>query len=466
MRLPVLMRLTFATRIGLIVFASVALVWLGAIALFVLSSAGDASRTGPLPRQIVAVVGLLERTRPEDRQSVLEATSSTLVAMRLEAGDQVDPPATHPRLKHSEQRLDHDLAALGGRRLSVAQPAGARRFLARFTSDALEWRIALKTAQTLVIDSRGAPLVTLFGLPVGFGAGLFGVVVALLALLIMHRETRPLARLAAEVDRIDLSTRAVPLTNPRRSAPEIRAMVEAFNRLQTRLALLLKARMAMLGGMSHDVRTFATRLRLRIDAIPETAQRERAIADIDDMIRLLDDALLTTRAGAGEFAHELVELDDVVRTEVADRLASGAKIGWRRSATGGAPAGIAPSTEPLPGPSMTVLGDRLALRRISANLIDNALKYGDRVEVGLMRDGGLIELTFDDDGPGIPADQRELMFEPFARLESSRNRGTGGAGLGLAIVRTLAEAHGGTAHVCGSPLGGARLVVRLPAFGH
>src|SRR6202012_3718983 len=112
-----------------------------------------------------------------------------------------------------------------------------------------------------------------------------------------QHETKPLERLAEAVDRVDLSGTDVSVPEARRGAPEIRAVVGAFNRLQGRLGNMLRSRMALVGGISHDVRTFATRLRLRIEAIPDPAERQRATKDIDDMIFLLDDALLSSRAG-------------------------------------------------------------------------------------------------------------------------------------------------------------------------
>ena len=114
--------------------------------------------------------------------------------------------------------------------------------------------------------------------------------------------------------------------------------------------------------------------------------------------------------------------------------------------------------------SATVLGDRLALRRIVANLVDNALKYGHIAHVAVEADAQAIVLTVDDEGSGIPPELREILLEPFVRLETSRNRQTGGAGLGLAVVCSLVEGHGGTVAIGDAPTGGARFSVRLPVF--
>jgi len=118
----------------------------------------------------------------------------------------------------------------------------------------------------------------------------------------------------------------------------------------------------------------------------------------------------------------------------------------------------------------TVLGDRLALRRVIANLVDNALLYGRASHLSIEADSEFVILNVDDEGPGIPPDQREAILEPFVRLEDSRNRRTGGAGLGLAVARSLVEAHNGTITITDAPgsnksaPGGARLTVRLPLF--
>ena len=211
----------------------------------------------------------------------------------------------------------------------------------------------------------------------------------------------------------------------------------------------MRSRMVMLGGISHDVRTYATRLRLRAEKINDATERDRAIADINDMIVLLDDALLASRAGAGELAEEMVEIDDIIAAEAADRRNGGARIDYRRG-----------QWEQVP----IVLGDRLALRRVVANLADNAIKYGGAAHLRSVIVGNAIELTVDDEGSGIPPEQRQAMLEPFSRLETSRNRGTGGAGLGLAIARGLVEAHGGSLSIGQAASGGARIAVRLPLF--
>lgn len=444
-----MLRLSLAARITMIVVIALTAGWIATIALYYRSNEWEGEGSRPSPSQIAALVELIERTPREQQPLALAAVTSSILHARLEVG------ATPVGAALGDEAVRQTYAEkLGDRTFSIAAPpisTSQRRFPRLFATvtGALEFRIALKTGETLFIETKSPLAVTRLGLPVGFGAGLFGTLIALVALIIMHRETRPLARLSAAVDRMNLAGTPVLLPQARSSAPEIQALIAAFNRLQTRLSQLLRARLAMLGGISHDVRTFATRLRLRVDQIPEGAERDRAIGDISDMIRLLDDALLASRAGVGELLEELVEFDQIVRAEVEDRQATGAAIDLRlRQGTVAA----------------TVLGDRLALRRIVSNLADNALKYGHVAHLAIETDAQTIVLTVDDEGSGIPPDLREILLEPFVRMETSRNRRTGGAGLGLAVVRNLVEGHGGTIAISDAPTGGARFTLRLPVF--
>ena len=447
-----ILRMTFAARIGLIVVVGLGMAWISTIALYYIARAHTAeSNTLPVPGHIAALVELIERTPSEERKLVLRVASSETFAARIDAG--ANTGTTAPRIlpRLNQRAIESSLQALGGRPVSVnfGDTGERRRLFSRLVPPTVDVRVGLRTGDTLVIEVGNALLLGPLGLPVGFGAGIFGTLIALLALLVMHRETKPLARLAEAVDRVDLSLDPVALPEARRSAPEIRSLIDAFNRLQSRLGELLRSRMAMLGGISHDVRTYATRLRLRAEKISDEAERDRAIADINDMILLLDDALLASRAGAGELAEEMVEIDDIIRAEVTDRRSGGARIDYQ----GG-------HWEQVP----IVLGDRLALRRVVANLADNAIKYGGSAHLRSMIVGKDFLLTVDDEGAGIPPEHRQAMLEPFSRLETSRSRGTGGAGLGLAIARGLTEAHGGALSIQQAPSGGARISVRLRLF--
>jgi signal transduction histidine kinase len=411
------MRLPSAVRVGLIIVLSVTIVWIGTVAIFYLSTSGAARNNRPLPGQVAALVSLLEQASPAERPLVLRAVSSQSLTARLEPGDHVGVTPRRQRVPRITARaVDQYLSALGGRPNSVIirHEPGSRGGLGfTFVTPAdLELRVLLATHETLVVDALSYPVANLFGVPVGFVAGLTGAVLGLIALFALQREM-------------------------------------ALNRLQQRLSHLVRGRIAMIGGISHDVRTFLTRLRLRVDKLPDEQERDRAVADIADMIRLLDDALLASRAGSGELNEELIDFAQIVSAEVDDRRAVAKPVGLIQN---------------VPALNSTVLGDRLALRRVIANLVDNALIYGKAAHLSIQADAEYVTLHVDDEGPGIPTDQREQILEPFVRLEDSRNRRTGGAGLGLAVARSLVEAHEGKLAIATAPSGGARLIVQLPLF--
>ncbi|MEL6766763.1 MAG: ATP-binding protein [Pseudomonadota bacterium] len=439
---------SLSARVGLILLVAVFAVMITLIAASYLATGAGRTAELPSPARLEALAELIEGAPASERPVILEAVTTPRVTLRIEprALETASLPALLPM---DEAVLAEYRAILERRPMTVTPLERDRPLLGLMASalNAIEFRLGLDTGETLVVATESPFVVAPFGLPVGFGAGVFGILIALIALIMLHREFRPLTRLAAAVEQVDPAGDAVALPQIRARSPELRALVAAFERLQGRLSTLIHARMALVGGIQHDVRTFATRLRLRVDKIADADDRERAVADITDMIALLDDALLASRAGASELEEELVDLASLVATEVADRVAAGAPV----------------QLSPVSGEA-TVLGDRLALRRIVANLLDNALRYGKRAHLALAFQEKAVVLTVDDEGPGIPEAERGHLLEPFTRTEASRARRTGGAGLGLAVVRSLAEAHGGTIAIDDAPTGGARLALRLPLF--
>ena len=171
--------------------------------------------------------------------------------------------------------------------------------------------------------------------------------------------------------------------------------------------------------------------------------------DLDDMRRLLDDSLLAIETGKPDHHEELIAIADLLEREVSDRRLAGASV-----------------TLAFEGRARTakLLGDPVSLRRLFANLTDNAIAYGGEATIVAATHGERIVVTIDDRGGGIDKTLREAVFEPFVRLEESRNRNTGGAGLGLAIARKVAEAQGGNLTLADAPSGGTRAIVELPLF--
>ncbi len=229
-----------------------------------------------------------------------------------------------------------------------------------------------------------------------------------------------------------------------RGPEDVRGAIRAFNEMQTRLQRLIEDRTQMLAAVSHDLRTPITRLRLRAEGVAKN-QRIKFLADLDEMERMVSDLLVFAKEDARSESTLRVDLMAILHTlcdELADR-------GYQVSCEDGG--------------RVPYLVRPVSIRRCLGNLIDNALKYGERAEVSLHRGENEIMIQIDDAGPGIPEVLREEVFRPFYRLEGSRNKETGGSGLGLTIARTIARAHGGDVLLGEAPAGGLRVRVVLPA---
>ncbi len=277
------------------------------------------------------------------------------------------------------------------------------------------------------------------------GIFLLGAALTLAAALVMARQlSRGLAKLADKAREVGQGRDPdrLPETGPR----EIRELTQAFNRMAEEVRSLLENRTVLLSGISHDLRTPITRLKLALSMLEEAdpVLVSRMEGDLDEMNRLITDMLSFARAlrqdGVTEF--------DLV--PVLDDLAAQASL-------------LGP-VEWTPGPPCPVRAGEAALRRILANLLENARRYGDGgpVCLRLEKRGTAVRIAVMDRGPGIPENQREAVFRPFHRLEESRNREAGGSGLGLAIVRQLADVYGWRVELSGREGGGLTAELVLP----
>jgi len=403
----------------------------------------------PQPRQLAAIVRLAEIATPEERARAFEALQSAQLSIRVAPEAEVvsDLDLLWPS---NEERTAAYEALLGDRAFAAyAIPRSLFPVAPVQPLRAAEFRVDLAGGGVLIVASEGVVMFSRAGVPVGFPTAFLGVVIAFVALLLLNREFRPVQQLARAVEAIDPADTNAALPEIRSGTSEVRLLIDVFRRQQAQVTSLLKARSAMIGGIQHDVRTFATRLRLRIERLPDPEDRRQAETDIADLVSLMDGALIATRSEAGMLDLELIDFADLVRGEVADRQASGHDVDLTVESS-------------LVG--FDILGDRVALRRVLFNLVENALRYGKLAHITLKAEKASVTLRVDDNGPGIPAAKCEELMQPFSRLEESRSRQTGGAGLGLAIVQTLVAAHDGHVSIGNAPASGARITVTLPKF--
>lgn len=272
-------------------------------------------------------------------------------------------------------------------------------------------------------------------------------VVLLPALWIAARIARPLRSLthAAEAFGGRGDPEFVEPTGP----GDIASAISAFNAMNRRVITLLDEKDRMLGAIGHDLRTPLASLRLRLEQMEPISDRERAIAKIEDVAAMLDDILMLARTGRSRSEKDAVDLIALAEAVVEDELDLGRPVILQRPDITGAD-------------RVLVMGHAGQLRRALSNLIDNAVIYGGSacVEINLLEDR--IELCVSDRGNGIPPEALEEVLAPFYRAEPSRNRSSGGSGLGLPIAQSIAESHGGALRLHLAEEGGLRAVISLP----
>ncbi len=273
------------------------------------------------------------------------------------------------------------------------------------------------------------------------------IALIVLVVLLVRRTTRPLARLAAAAERTGRGGTYQPVEETGPS--DVRETIAAFNRMQERQQRYIADRTRMLAAISHDLRTPITSLRIRAEFIEDAELQAKILATLDEMQAMAEATLGFVREDATEEAFQETDLAALAESVVADAA------DMDKDAAFAAPVGgrVVVSCRPI------------SLRRALRNIVDNALAYGGSARVAITRGEGSVAIVVEDDGPGIPDGDIVRVFEPFVRLEESRNRETGGIGLGMAIARTILRAHGGDVEIANRAEGGLRVVLRLPADG-
>ena len=266
-------------------------------------------------------------------------------------------------------------------------------------------------------------------------------VLFVVAMLFMRNQVRPIRRLALAAESFGKG-REVPNFRPT-GATEVRQAAAAFIEMRDRIQRQIAQRTDMLSGVSHDLRTPLTRMKLQLAMLKDSAEIAELNADIDEMERMIEGYLAFVR-GEGHEAPKETDLAGLLAEIVDGARREGAVIELKTE--GDLRVAVRPN----------------AIKRGITNLVTNATRYGKKVAIRAVRQAESIEIAVVDDGPGIPAGKREDVFRPFVRLESSRNQATGGIGLGLTIARDIVRGHGGDIVLHEAPDGGLKASVRLP----
>ncbi len=307
-------------------------------------------------------------------------------------------------------------------------------------SSLVEIRIQLEDSMMRVVARRNAAYASNSHI---FLVWMVGTSLVLLAVSIafLRNQIRPILRLAQAAQ--DFGKGRDAEWRPH-GAREVRQAGYAFIEMKRRIERAMEQRTAMLNGVSHDLRTVLTRFKLSLALLGEGPEFEAIQKDVEEMQRMLEAYLAFARGDAGEVA-EATDIGALLEELKADAERQGH------------PAQIEVSGET----SVIVRPD--AFKRCLFNLVSNACRYGDRIEISAVRDARFLTINVDDDGPGIPAHEREDVFRPFYQRDEARTLEEGfGTGLGLAIARDIARSHGGDIQLAQSPLGGLRASVRVP----
>jgi signal transduction histidine kinase len=274
-----------------------------------------------------------------------------------------------------------------------------------------------------------------------FNLMLLALLTAIAVYAVTRGITRPLSALARAAEAVGRDLRQPPLVE--RGSREVRDAARAFNTMQERMQRHVDSRTRVLAAMSHDLKTPLTRLRLRMATLDDVDLQFRVDRDLDEMEGMVHGALTLLRGLNDDEPAEAVDINELLSTLQGEFAELGTPFEVRGRAR------------------LLYAGKPMALKRCLTNLISNATKFGGGVSVQV-EDGAAVIISVRDQGPGIPPEHLVHVFEPFYRVESSRNRDTGGTGLGLCIARDIAQAHGGALTLSNLPQGGLQATLTLP----
>ncbi len=378
------------------------------------------------------------RVAPDERESVAHELSGGPVEAHWSATERARPggpgsevwQGLRTRLRELGPDLTDDDILIGANRKSDTDPHLAL----------ISLRIPDETWVNVTVFAPGARPQSSHGTWVS--TTLMALGVAIISVLVIGWMTTPLRRFASAARQLYHGTDRVEV--PETGPQEIRDAAIAFNEMQARIRKLVQTRTQTLAAVSHDLKTPLTRMRLRVEALGNPAQAEGLIADIRDMERMLDQTLAHLRGDRKDEELRPLDLAAMLTTLADDATDRGANAVLESE-----------------GPAV-IEGRPLALKRAFGNLIDNALKYGASARIAWQAEADMLVVTITDEGPGIPEERMEEMFEPFTRLETSRSQETGGYGLGLSIARDVIHGHGGQIGLSNRADGGLIVTVSLP----
>ncbi|MGY4819135.1 sensor histidine kinase [Pseudomonas chlororaphis subsp. piscium] len=394
-----------------------------------------------LVEKIASISNLIDASKPAQRARLAESVSDQALSVTWHPTrrDIEVPVVDEPEYREGSTKLKQ-LLKPGVGHMEAYQPSdwpgpgGSYALLIQMNDGS--WLMFSSVSRSWGLDEGPRNLIVI---------GLVLLSTVLVALIATRRLARPLQQFALGARRFGVDFRAPPIEPV--GPHEIRQAILAFNAMQAQLQHFIKDRTQMLAAISHDLRTPLTRMRLRGEFIEDPEQQRRLFHDVDEMQAMINSALEFFRDDARLEEATSFDLAELLQTLVDDYRDQSIDIAFSGP------------------PRLVYFGRPLGLKRVMSNLLENAIKYGSEPAIEVVADAERVKVCVLDRGPGIPIEWHEQVFEPFFRMESSRNRNTGGVGLGLSAARAIVLEHGGELRLRNRGGGGLEVCVLLPVQG-
>ncbi|MGH0001409.1 ATP-binding protein [Pseudovibrio ascidiaceicola] len=384
-------------------------------------------------REIAAVVDMTETYAHDDNYATLKRISAGALGLSVSVLPKEPLPAAKPKPLFDlvDRYMTREIAARIGKPFWI-DTVGASRFV--------EIRIQLEDKTLRIIARRSQTYASNSHIFIVWMVAT-SLVLIIIAVLFLRNQIRPIEQLADAAEEFGKG-RQVSNFRPH-GAREVRRAALAFVDMRRRIERHVDQRTTMLAGVSHDLRTILTRFRLELALLPQSPEADALRKDVDEMNRMLEDYLSFSK-GYGDEPPAPVDISLMLEDLEVEAEVVGADV-----------------ASSFDGDPLVIVKGR-AFRRCLLNVISNAARYGKTLRIKGNRTPDWLIITVDDDGPGIPREERENVFRPFHRLDTARNQDSGGSGLGLAIARDIVRSHGGEIFLRQSPLGGLRVRIRIP----
>ncbi|MEM6384760.1 MAG: ATP-binding protein [Pseudomonadota bacterium] len=430
-------RLSFFVRLAaalavLFMAIQVALVWV------YIGDRAEGEQPGyrfPLPERTAAIVNIIEGAADAELALVALNTPNLRVDIVEEEIFEFIKPET--RLLNLERRFETYANVFHQRPFAIfvdipdsVEPSELRwEDTSVWTKYPMRVLVGLNDGRVLSLETRDDLLTQVYSVPIGWFSGILGVVASLIVLFFVRRETKPIETLALAAEKFGSDGK--PVVVAAQGAPELRSLIKNFNTMQSRIADLMERQSVMLGALGHDMRTYLTRLSLKVEEVPDdiSPALERNIEKIGSVV---ESSLDFARVGSATGEKETIALSDFLTSWVAERNDPRITLGDVQNA------------------SLTV--NTAAFDRVISNLVENALKFGTGVTIENTASPVVVKIS--DDGPGIPEPELQRVLEPFVTLNKARTADQSGTGLGLATANLLIRQAGGTLKLSNRKEGG------------